>query len=535
MRKETLKRFREIIKVFAYYGFGFLVNSAMKPSDNKSPENLRKAFIELGPTFIKIGQILSTRTDLLDEEYTKELSKLQDEVPWEAFSVIAKVFQEEFDLSMDDVFLYVESVPLASASVAQVHKGVLKDGREVVIKIQRPNIREKMELDISILKRLVKLTKTKFNGMLIDPVEALNEIMDATGKELDFEREKDNIDRFRQLNKEVKCVSVPYVVEQFTSTRVLTMENIQGFKINDIYSIVKEGYDRTDIAKKLALSYCKQIFNDGFFHADPHPGNLLIRDGKICFIDFGLMGELADSIRDSLNDAMVAIALKDIDKIIDFIMTVGVKKDRVDKHILYTDIEYLLSNYLSTSLKNIKISTLLREVFDIAERNNIQLPTELVILVRGMVILEGVIAEIAPDMNILDVAIPFVKSKNKYYILNKLTSDDFAINAYSILRDSIKIPSKLVELSDSVIQGRAKVNLQIPDLGKSVDYLNKMINRLVFGLIVAGMIIGSSIITGSNVGPRIRDISIIGITGYFASGIFALWLLISIIRSGNLK
>ncbi|WP_160670322.1 AarF/ABC1/UbiB kinase family protein [Clostridium sp. C8-1-8] len=535
MRKETLKRFREIVKVFAYYGFGYLINTTMKPSANKSPENLRKAFVELGPTFIKIGQILSTRTDLLPEEYTKELAKLQDDVPWEAFSVIAKVFQEEFNMNIDDVFLYLESVPLASASVAQVHKGVMKDGREVVIKIQRPNIREKMELDISILKRIVKLTKTRFNGMLMDPVEALQEIMDATSKELDFERERDNISRFKILNKSVKCIAVPYVVEEFTSTRVLTMENIQGFKINDIYNIVKEGYDRTDIAKKLALSYCKQIFDDGFFHGDPHPGNLLIRDGKICFIDFGLMGELSESIKESLNDAMMAIALKDIDKVMDFLMEVGVKKGRVDRTVLYDDIDYLLSNYLSTSLKNIRISTLLREVFDIAERNNIQLPTELIILVRGMVILEGVIAEIAPDMNILDVAIPFVKSKNKYFILNKLRSDELALKTYTILRDSIKIPSKIVELSDSVIQGRARVNLQIPDLEKTVDHLNKMINRVVFGLIVAGMIIGSSIITGSNVGPKVRDISVIGITGYFASGIFALWLLISIIRSGNLK
>ncbi|GIM29024.1 protein kinase [Clostridium polyendosporum] len=534
MRKKSLQRFKKIIKVFAFYGFGYIFDSKIS-EEKKSPANLRKAFEELGPTFIKIGQILSTRTDILPEEYVRELSKLQDSVPSESFSIINHVFEQEFNKPIYEVFTYFQEKPLASASVAQVHEGILEDGREVVIKLQRPNIYEKMHLDISILMRIVRFRKEKFNEMLIDPLDVLQEILNATEKELDFKRECENVKSFRNLNSSVECTYAPYIVDEFSSSRVITMENIKGFKITDIHSIEREGYDRCDVAKKLALSYCKQIFNDGFFHGDPHPGNLLIYNNKICFIDFGLVGKLSKNLQRWLNEALLATVTKDVDKIINFIMSVGVKKGRVNRNILYEDIDYLFQNYLSTSLKNIKVSVLLKEIFEIAKRNNIQLPKELVLLIRGMVILEGVIAEIAPEMEILEVIIPFVKSKNKYYVLNKLYSDEFMLSLYNFADDTLKLPSKIVELSESLIQGRVKVNLQVDEIGKPLNQLNKMVNRLVFGIIVAAMIMGSSIIINSNTSPKIYDLPVIGITGYFVSGIFSLWLLVSIIRSGSLK
>lgn len=534
MRKKSLQRFKKIIKVFASYGFGYILDSRVN-EEKKSPANLRRAFEELGPTFIKIGQILSTRPDILPEEYVRELSKLQDSAPSENFNTINRIFEQEFDKSIYEVFTYFEEKPLASASVAQVHQGILEDGREVVIKLQRPNIYEKMHLDIGILMRIVKLTKARFNYMLIDPLEALQEILDVTEKELDFKRECENIKSFRNLNCDVACTYAPYIVDEFSSQRVITMEKIKGFKITDIKSMEEQGYDRCDVAKKLALSYCKQIFNDGFFHGDPHPGNLLIYNSKICFIDFGLVGRLSRGLQRWLNEALLATVTRDVDKIINFIMSVGVKKGRVNRNVLHEDIDYLFQNYLSTSLKNIKVSVLLKEIFEIAKRNNIQLPKELVLLIRGMVILEGVIAEIDPEMEVLEVIIPFVKSKNKYYVLNKVGSDEMMLSLYNFADDALKLPSKIVELSESLVQGRVKVNFQVDEFGKSLNQLNKMVNRLVFGIIVAAMIMGSSMIINSNTKPKIYDLPVIGITGYFVSGIFSFWLLISIIRSGSLK
>lgn len=532
MRQNGVKRFKEIVRVFIFYGFGYLVDSKINNNESKSPENLRKAFEELGPTFIKIGQILSTRPDLLPEAYIKELERLQDSITCEGIEEIQQIFYSEFNTSIEDAFISFNEKPIATASIAQVHSAILKDGSKVVVKIQHEHIYEKMTLDIRILMRLAKITKSKFQDSLIDPLEALQEIREATEAELDFKKEAENINRFRDLNEKVVCIYAPRVVEEFSGSKVLTMENIDGFKITDITRLELEGYDRSDVAKKLALSFCKQIFNDGFFHGDPHPGNLLIYDGKICYIDFGLIGELSLNIKKWMNEAMVAIATKDIDKVVSFLMAVGIKKGKVNINNLYEDLDYLFESYLTTSLKNIKVSLLLQEIFRIAKSNNIQLPKDLVSLIRAMVILEGVVSQLDPDMEILDVVIPFVKSKSKNFLKDKLDKDELAFKLYNFTNDSIKLPSKLIDLINSMIRGRIKVQFQVEHLNNSVQQLNKMVNRMVFGIIVAAMIIGSSLILNSNVGPKFGDVSIIGLTGYSVAAIFALWLMISIIRSG---
>lgn len=529
MYKNSAQRFREIVKVLAYYGFGFLVDSKIKKQENY-PENLRKAFEELGPTFIKIGQILSTRPDILPVEYIDELSKLQNNVAPESFKSINKVFKNEFKQDIEDMFLYFDKRPLASASVAQVHNAVLKDGRNVIVKIQRPDIAEKMELDISILYKILRLTKARFNDSLIDPKEALDEIYSSTKLELDFKNEAENIENFIKLNKDVACVTAPYVVKEYSNSKVLTLEKIDGIKIDDRDSLLKEEYDLNDISKKLALSFLKMVFKDGFFHADPHPGNLLIAKGKICFIDFGIVGSLSKDLREALNEAVVAVAYQDINKLISVFMSIGIKKGYINRNQLYEDIDYLFDNYLYTSFQNLKVSVLLQEVFDVARRNNIQLPKELTLVIRSFVILEGVMAKISPDIKIMDIAIPYVKANTDL----KLNFDinELLLRSYNWGKNTYEIPSKLVELSDSIISGRAKIQLEHKNIEKPAAELNKMVNRMVFGLVVSSMIVGSSLILNSNVGPKIYGVSAIGIFGFIVAGFAGLWLLISILRSG---
>lgn len=532
MSGDEVKRFREIVKVFVFYGFGYFIDSKLKNNQEKSPENLRKAFAELGPTFIKIGQILSTRPDFMPAHYIKELEKLQDSVSSEDINIVEKIFYKEFNCSIKDAFTDFDEIPIASASIAQVHRAVLNDGRKVVVKIQHKDIYEKMNLDIKILMRLANMAKSKFEGSLINPIEALEEIKEATERELNFCNEAESIERFRKLNKNVVCIYAPEVIDEFSGKKVITMEDIYGFKITDIEQLQLEGYDRNDVAKKLALSFFKQAFDDGFFHGDPHPGNLLIDNGRICFIDFGIMGEISYNLRKWMNEAIIAIATKNIEKVISFILAIGIKTGKVNSNYLYGDLEYLFDNYLATSLKNIKISVLLQEIFQIASRNNVQLPRELVSLIRSMVILEGVIAQLAPDIEILDVVIPFVKSKGNKFIKDTFDKEKLAFKLYNFTSDGIRLPSKFIELVNSIVRGRAKIQLQVENLNSSIYQLNKMVNRMVFGLMVAAMIISSALIVNSNVGPKILGVSIIGITGYLISAVFALWLMISIIRSG---
>ncbi|MCB2295540.1 AarF/ABC1/UbiB kinase family protein [Clostridium algoriphilum] len=533
MQLNSVNRFREIVKVLGSYGFGYIVDYKFK-KQNKLPENLRKAFEELGPTFIKIGQILSTRPDLLSPNYIVELSKLQDNVPPESIETIKDIFFNEFSISTTDCFEKFYEKPLASASISQVHKATLKDGRDVVVKIQRPNIAEKMKLDISILIRIVKFTKAKFSEALIDPEEALHEILLTTELELDFNNEIKNIDKFKNYNKDIEFLYVPYVVEDLSSTKVITMERIYGFKVDDMKKLLIGNYDLDDLGKKLALAYLKQVLKDGFFHGDPHPGNIFICEGKLCFIDFGIMGSLSNSLKLTLNDMISAVAFNDINKMISTLLSIGIKKGYVNRNKLYEDLDYLLLNYLSVSLNNIQISVMLSEIFDIARQNNIRLPRDFTLLIRALVILEGVIATIAPDIKIIDIAIPYVKANNKFSLFTDLDLNTLLIRSYSFMKDSLRLPSKIIELSDSLISGRAKLQLEHKNLNKPISELNKGINRLVFALIISSTIIGSSTILNSNIGPKMYNISLIGITGFITAGFMGFWLLISIIKSGKL-
>lgn len=533
MSKNSVQRFREIVKILAFYGFGSIVDSKIK-NEKTAAVNLRKAFEALGPTFIKIGQILSTRPDILPNQYIEELSKLQDSVVQEPFENIVKVFQEEFNMTIEDAFKSFNKTPLASASMAQVHEATLTTGEKVIVKVQRPGICEKMSQDISILYKISKLTKARFSDTLIDLEEAIDELKFAAEQELDFENEAKNLETFAELNKDVSFVSYPYVINQFSTKKVITMTKIEGIKINNLKKLKEAGYNLDDIGNKLALSFCKQIFQDGFFHGDPHPGNLMICSGKICFIDFGMFGTISKALKVALNEMMFAIAYKDINKLITLLMSIGIKRGYVNRNKLFEDIDYLLDSYLSASLSNIKISALLEDLLNVAKNNNLRLPKDFTLLIRTLIIAEGVVVKLSPDTQILDIIISYVKSNNEFSILKNFNFNESLIRVINFGRDSSRLPTKVIELCDSIMQGRAKIQLEHKDLNKNVNELNKMINRMVIGLVISSMIIASSLILNTNIGPKYANISIIGLVGYGIAAFIGFWLLISIIRSGKI-
>ncbi len=351
---------------------------------------------------------------------------------------------------------------------------------------------------------------------------------------MDFNNEKENIKKFRYFNKNLKCIYIPKTIDKYCSSKIITMEKINGFKITDTHSLDKLNYDKKDVAHKLAISILKQIFEDGFFHGDPHPGNIFIFKNKICYIDFGIMGTLTPDLKKHLNEAMIAIAFKDVDKLISVILSIGIKKGYVNKNNLFDDINYLFDIYLSTPLKNIKMSTMLQEVFECARNNNISLPKELTMLIRSLIIIEGILEKIDPNIQILDIAIPYVKNNDKINLFKNIDFDELILNSYKTVEDLSKIPTKIVQLLNSILNGRSKIQLNVNNLDRSINELNRMINRIVFALIISSMIIGSSFILNSNIGPKFYDISIIGILGYLIAAFMGFWLLVSIIKSGKL-
>lgn len=533
--KRSNRRFRQIIRVLGTYGFGHIVRSKLKSEKIKNdPENLRLVFEELGPTFIKIGQILSTRPDILPIEYINELVKLQDSAPPFSFETVKEIIETDLKKPIDEIFKEIDPEPIASASVAQVHDAVLIDGKKVIIKVQRPDIEDQLLEDIGILIRIVRRAPNTLRDVLLDPVEALEEILETTKIELDFRNEVDAMLRFRRENQDIRCISIPEVYREISTKRIVVQEKVEGIKITEKSELEQEGYDTDDIGRKLILSYLYQLFNKGFFHGDPHPGNLIISKQKIYFIDFGIMGYLSSKSKNAINDLLDAMVKKDIGQLVNVVLSLAMQKGLVDKNKLYEDIEYIIHYYLQTSLKNIQVSMLFMDLFDAARKNNLKLPKEFTTLLKSLLILEGVLSKLAPDLSIMEISRDYLKEDQVVKFKPEFTLDSLALNGYTLIKDSLKIPTSISTILDNFISGRGKIKVDITNLNDRWKDFNKMVNRVVFALVVSAIIIASALIIRSGGGANINGLSIVGILGFGLAGFLGLWLLISILKSGNI-
>ena len=521
----TKLRFKEIISVAIKHGFKNGIGN---------PKELRVVLEELGPTFIKIGQILSTRPDILPKEYIIELEKLQDSVKPEDFSVMKKIIEANLKRSISDVFLDFETTPLASASLAEVYLARLKTGEKIVLKVQRPFVREKILADINILKRLSPFIKFTTKNEVLDVKEVIEEIKIATERELDFLNEKENIKKFSSNNKDIKYIKGIVVYEKYCTSNMIVMEFIGGIKIDNISTLLAEGYDTSEIAKKLTYNYFKQVFEDGFFHADPHPGNILIHNNKIGFVDFGLMGCLDLGIKKKFNSFLEGVATNNIDLMTSSILSIGIKKHEVDINKLYQDINLIYNTYIEESIYRYDLAQILEEVIVVCKKNNILMPKDVILLAKGILTLQGVLAKIDKDLNIMDIALPYFKNK---IIEDKLKDYDLTLlgnKIFSAGKASLDLPLKLSQIIDRGLQGRLKLNLQFKNSDENLNEINKMVNRIIFSVIVAGLLVSSSLVINANVGLKIYGISAIGIIGYLGAGLAGFLLLISILKSGKL-
>lgn len=525
------KRLREIVRVLSSYGIKFAYNHKLKTKTvtvEEDAANLRKAFEKLGPSFIKIGQILSTRLDILPDAFVKELSHLQDQAPQFPFEEVERIFLEDTGLTLGEAFLHIEEEPLASASIAQVHRGTLRTGEEVIVKVQRPVIDEMLVRDLDIL---IRLSSRVPKGIIdvIDPKEAFEQVKQNTLVELDFRNEAKLLNEFREVNKGVACVGVPKVYMGMTTRRVLVEEYIEGIKVTNQPELEELGYDMEEISRKLMLSYLKQIFRDGFFHGDPHPGNIIIEEGKIYFIDFGIMGRLPDSLRTSLNRLIETLATRDIDRMVKVCLELATPRGRIDKRKLYDDLERMSDSYFSANMKDIRMTAFITDFIRMFKRNNLAIPSELTILAKALSILEGLFQKLAPELNLIGTAREYLKeSRNWLSYLDKLDTERLAIYGYSLLRDMAEVPGNMNQLLKQVLNGRLRVKIDMDDLDKKWRDVRKMSNRVVMSVVIVGILLSSAIMSGTPGGQYL------GQAGFVVSGLFGIWLLISIYRSGNL-
>ncbi len=543
------KRYRQIMNVLIKYGFGYIVEKAgiILPKgitrENVDPtgkmttaQKVVMMLQELGPTYVKLGQVLSTRPDLIPEDYIEELKKLQDNVAPFSFKEAKNQIEEDLGANTDQVFLSIEEKPLAAASIGQVHRAVLKNGQEVVVKVRRPGIDKIITADLEIMLNLARLVEKHIPEVRIyDPVGKIEEFADAMHKELDFTREGFNIDKFRQNFEGDETIYVPKVFWEATAQKVLTIEYIKGYKVTELDEITNNNLDRKQIAVNGAKAMMKQIFIHGFFHADPHPGNIIIRpDGKIVFIDFGIVGRIDKYTKNKLADLIIGIINKDTKKIIGVLLELSQVEQELNISEIELDVEDLLDRYYGKDLKNIDMSKLLSEVFTIVAKYKIILPSNFTLLLKSLITIEGVGLEIDPDFNIFETAKPFVNKMlreryNPQHLLKTAVSTLQEFNKSVVL-----IPKLLNGLYQRTKIDSMKIDFDTRGTSKVISELNKMVNRLVFSLIVASLIIGSSLIIQADVEPFLLHYPLLGVAGFVTAGLLGVWLIASIIRTGRM-
>lgn len=551
----NIKRYRQILSVLLKYGFDDIVERLKLRSFLKigrrffrkaravekierltTAQRLRMALAELGPTFIKLGQVLSTRPDLIPYDFVKELAKLQDDVPPFASDHAMQIVAKELGKPITELFQSFSEESLAAASIAQVHRAVLPDSRAIVVKIQRPDIRKTIETDIDILYDLAAVVEKYIpEAELYNPRAIVTEFARTIRSELDFIREGRNIDRFRNYFKNDRTIYLPQVYWELTTANVLAMEFIAGTKISDIDFSQRRDLDPKIIARNGAMATLKMIFEHGFFHADPHPGNLFVLPKNILApIDFGMVGRLDEQTKNYLRNLLSAIVEKNIDKIIKIFMDAEVLDERNDTRSLRLDLNDFIDSYMGIPLYQLEIEKLFGDLVDVLRRHRISLLTDVVLMAKALVTIEALGRSLDPEFNIMTLIEPYATKLMLQSALPMKQLKELKQMALDT-EDLMKIlPSELKFILRKVKKGRMNMIFEHRGLERLILELDKSSNRLSFSLIIAALIIGSSLIIFLNKGPFILGLSIFGLIGYLIAAILGLWLVIAILRSGKL-
>ena len=488
-----------------------------------TPEKLRAILEDLGPTFIKLGQIMSMHSDILPKRYCDELMRLRSEVTPMPFEEVIEVIEGSYGRSWKRVFASIEEKPQGSASIAQVHRAVLKNGEEVVVKVQRRGIYEKMARDIALLHKAVKLMPPVSIKGMADLDLVLDEMWSVTRDEMNFLTEASNMEEFARRNKEVAFVGTPVLYQQYTTVNVLVMEYIDG---DDKEALLRGGYDLKEIGSKLVDNYIKQVMDDGFFHADPHSGNVKIRDGKIIWIDMGMMGRLTEHDREMIGKAVQGVALNDVGLIQQAVLGIGEFKERPDQRKLYEDIDGLLMKYGNVEMGQINVAEVMADLMEVMKNNKIKMPHGLTMLARGLTHMEGVLADIAPDINMVEIATAHMSGE---FFRNFDLKKELKSSGRSVLksfRKALDIPSMVSDMMSGYLKGQAKVNLDLQVTPDLAELLRRLVRNIVMGLWVMALLISSSIICTTNMTPKILGIPAIGAVGYLLAFVIVLYVFI---------
>ncbi len=543
-----LRRFQQIAQILARHGFGELLDllgaapvfplarALRRRPSLGPPQRLRMALEELGPTFVKLGQVLSTRPDLLPPAYIAELARLQDTVPPEPWEPVRAQLEAELGAPVEEVFATLDPEPIAAASLAQVHAATLPDGAEVVVKVQRPNIEATINVDLDILADVARLLQTRTPlGELYDLPGIVEEFAATLRAELDFYREGHNADRFRANFADEPYLYIPKVYWEYTTRRVLVMERIRGIKIDDIAALDAAGYDRYRIGLHAARMVIKEVLEDGFFHADPHPGNFFVMPGEVIgAMDFGMVGYLSRRTRTDLVRLYVAAIQLDEEAVVDQLIRMGVVGGAVDRMGLQHDIGRLLRKYAGLPLKAIRARDMVEEAMPIAFRHHLRLPSELWLLGKTLAMMEGVGLKLVPDFDMFAVSRPYVQRFMREMASPRAWMPSLirGMGDWAQLLDML--PRTGMQLLTRAERGELEVSLRHQELGRALVYLDRLANRLALSILLAALIVGLALLVPAfHLAERGGLITALVILGFALASLLGLWLVVSILRSGR--
>lgn len=538
--QRSISRLSEIGRVATRHGFGYALDRRRGNDETQLADRgrrLREMLDELGPTFVKFGQLLSTRPDLVPADVVAELRKLQDDVTPIPFADVARVVEEDLGLTVERAFRTFEEQPIAAASIGQVHRATLPNGEDVVVKVQRPDAPRQIDSDLKLMRSAAKVAKDRVRQLDFVDAEALvEEFGRSIRSELDYQQEARNAEAFRRNFGTDERVTVPRVWWRYTTGRVLTLERLQGVQIRDVDLSGWSDEERRELAYRMTDVWMTMIFRHAFFHGDPHPANVLVlEDGGLGLVDFGLAGRLTDEDMARLTRLFVDAATENVEALPRRLADLGVRFPREREDELRVRLEEIYYRYYGTSLSDLDPIEVMREAIELIYTMNLRLPTRFVILDKAIATLGGVAAEIYPDFNVFEVARPYAKA----LVAERFSPRRLALSARREAGDvagaALRIPRQLSDVLEELRDGEMTVKISNPGVDDLSHHLDVSVNRIAVALVVLGGLIGSSLIgVLANDGPQLLGLHVISVVGFVLSGAFGFWLLWGIVKSGRL-
>nr|WP_318643731.1 AarF/UbiB family protein [Bifidobacterium platyrrhinorum] len=500
-----------------------------------TPVKMRLMCEALGPTFVKVGQILSMRSEMLPPAFCDELAKLRADADPMPYDTVIGVLSDEYGRSVDEIFSHIDPKPLGSASLAQVHRATLVTGEDVAVKVQRPGVRETMAQDVSIMRSIARAaTRVIGSSQIVDLKGVVEELWDTFQSETDFLVEARNLAAFKRFSEPFRYMDCPTPYPELCTEHVVVMEYVDGISVSHPGQLVAAGYDLKDIGTKLVDNYATQILDAGFFHADPHPGNIIIRGGQIVLIDLGMTGRLDAKTRAVMKEMIFAVAKQDSPALADGLLRfAGAEADPADYPSLLADLDVIVKEYGTVDLADLDIAAFVTSLTQLASRHGIEVPSTVTTVGRALVTLEGLLDEFIPDVNMIEIISKHIATSKAPKDVAKDELKSLGVEGHAALHSLLEAASELNVAARMLTRGQLRTNMELVGSEEPFRMLSDMVNRLTMAMIVVGLFIGSSIVYYAGMKPIIFGIPIVGFMGYIVAFVLGCWIVVDIYLKGR--